>query len=372
MKNKITFKNALLTFSFVILVFIASDIAGKLSNLAAGYANAPGNSNCTNCHSSSLYTSGTVYNNITITQATPYGLGTSTSPYTFNLNVNCPGHTRIGFQLIVLPVGATSTTASLGTLGIPSVSTGLIQIVTSGTRSYIEHTSTGTSTTTGAKSWTFTWVPATSGFTGNVVFYVAMASTNSNNNESGDTIYAKAITFNVLPVRWNSFDAVITGRNVILNWSTASEINNDYFEVERSSDQNAWEIISKVKGSSNSSVIHKYSAYDENVKSGDLYYRVKQVDFDGRFDYSKTIKLELDDLSDINIYPVPTTETLHISGAKWVNQINLINSSGTLLKTFRPENYEINIDLSDFKNGIYFLRFETEKGVILKRFPVVL
>lgn len=93
-----------------------------------------------------------------------------------------------------------------------------------------------------------------------------------------------------LPVELLHFDAKPVGSRVRLNWSTASEVNNDYFTVERAADQtpDAFDFITKVNSQlSNSTVTLQYEAWDNNPLPGLQYYRLKQTDFDGQFTYSE-------------------------------------------------------------------------------------
>lgn len=89
-----------------------------------------------------------------------------------------------------------------------------------------------------------------------------------------------------------SFNASLNNNNVSLNWATASEVNNDYFTIERSKDGQNFEALLTKRGAGNSTVRRDYEANDPNPFQGYSYYRLKQTDYDGRFTYSKveTIK----------------------------------------------------------------------------------
>src|SRR4051812_27862818 len=91
----------------------------------------------------------------------------------------------------------------------------------------------------------------------------------------------------VTTVELISFKAEKASENVILNWSTASEKNNDYFVVERSTDGIHFEPIGTVKGNGTSNQINYYTFEDHSFNSGILYYRLKQVDLDNKYEYSK-------------------------------------------------------------------------------------
>ncbi len=94
---------------------------------------------------------------------------------------------------------------------------------------------------------------------------------------------------NPLPVTLVSFEGQVQEDGVELNWVTASEVNNSHFEVERSTDGENFEQIGRVEGFGTTTVTQGYSFMDANTVSGVVYYRLRQVDFDGAFEYSKII-----------------------------------------------------------------------------------
>ncbi|RAU81474.1 T9SS type A sorting domain-containing protein [Pontibacter arcticus] len=112
-----------------------------------------------------------------------------------------------------------------------------------------------------------------------------------------------------LPVELISFEGKASAAGIALEWSTASEKDNSHFEVERSADGQAFEQIGKVNGNGNSSVKRRYNFTDNNPASDLNYYRLKQVDFDGKSEYSKVITVTADVLASselsINLAPNP-------------------------------------------------------------------
>ncbi|MFI5221134.1 MAG: T9SS type A sorting domain-containing protein [Bacteroidia bacterium] len=372
-------KKITVTVFLVLILLISFDVIADLYGPSAGYNNAPGGyGNCTSCHSSySLQTSGGVYNSMSITQTgPPYG-----SPYTFNLNINCPGHTRVGFQLCILPVGATSTTASIGTISVPSASSGLIQIysTSSPSRQYLEHTNTGTVASGGTKSWTFNWAPPSSGYTGNVNFYVCVNATNSDNTMYGDSIFAKVITFNVLPVNWLSVDATVKNNLVNINWSTASEINNSHYEIEKSIDNSSWIMAGFKKGNGNTNTISNYefadnlTANDKQQTTNTLFYRIKQVDYDGKSGYSKVVPVALSPKNKFTVYPTLAVDLLHLvsdeqSGS--LQSVSIYNLKGEIVlqQNFYNFSNEVDLDISSLRNGIYFIKVNDGVENTISRF----
>lgn len=98
-------------------------------------------------------------------------------------------------------------------------------------------------------------------------------------------------TVTVLPVEWLYLEGRYARNIVHLNWATASEINNDYFTVQKSPDGEGFSGIATVDGAGNSSTVREYTCNDYTPAQGINYYRIKQTDFNGQYDFSGTIAL---------------------------------------------------------------------------------
>lgn len=127
----------------------------------------------------------------------------------------------------------------------------------------------------------------------NTTYYFRQWGASANGLPPGVT-YPSLTTAIALPITLSNFSLGKEGSKVKLEWSTASEENNDRFEVEKSSNSKDWSTIATVKGSGSSSQVHNYSSYDESPLSGVNYYRLKQYDFDGRFNVSEIKSLRFD------------------------------------------------------------------------------
>ncbi len=98
-----------------------------------------------------------------------------------------------------------------------------------------------------------------------------------------------------LPVELISFEGFIEDNSVKLEWSTASEVNNDYFQVEKSSNGIDFEILTVISGNGNSNTVNDYYTYDDlPLNKQTMYYRLKQVDFDGKFEYSEILSVNIE------------------------------------------------------------------------------
>ena len=112
----------------------------------------------------------------------------------------------------------------------------------------------------------------------------------------------------LLPVDFSSFRGQCENDQIVLDWSTANEMNNDYFTIEKSSDENSWISAGTVKSKGNSSTSQYYSFVPDNNTDGLSYYRIKQTDFDGKSKYSQVISVRScgEPQKAIEIYPNPT------------------------------------------------------------------
>ena len=142
-----------------------------------------------------------------------------------------------------------------------------------------------------------------------------------------------------LPVKLISFDAKVNNENTVdLNWATASEIDNAYFEVERSSDAIDFSPIAKVDGAGNSTNTIQYHTTDNNPLNGMSYYRLKQVDFDGNFAYSDIVSVSISgaavNQSSVRVYPtLISSPSIHIavSGTDVPVAVSIYDMSGRMV-----------------------------------------
>ncbi len=195
-----------------------------------------------------------------------------------------------------------------------------------------------------------------------------------------------------LPVKLISFDAkLLSGKEVLLSWQTASETNNDFFEVERMVDGSrltvdGWEKIGKVKGNGSTNSVHNYQFTDNglstiNRKPSTVFYRLKQVDYDGSITYSKAVSVKLNEaLQEEPIifpnpgngnfiiqtpYPINEIEIFDLNGKSMLKKANL-SATPQSLHTVRQVNFT-----NDLKDGIYILKITTDNGIVFKKFEVL-
>lgn len=183
------------------------------------------------------------------------------------------------------------------------------------------------------------------------------------------------------PVEFTDFTGQQKGSGINLNWSTAQEINNSYFNVQRSADGNSnWNTVANVTGAGNSQVVKNYNAFDVSPISGMNYYRIQQVDFDGNSKYSKTISVRSNlDNTSVSVLANPFYSTLSVTFSSSTPQIVSANLFDITGKQVAIEKWSISAGDSrkDFSNvtglqqGMYILSVRNSAGEILYNAKVV-
>ena len=181
-----------------------------------------------------------------------------------------------------------------------------------------------------------------------------------------------------LPVELVNFSANYNGFNTQLRWTTFSENNNDYFLIEKSEDGINWKSIGRLKGMEKSSSRINYSFIDEIVTKIDLtdYYRLKQVDFNGKFYYSETIKISKKGELNFLIYPNPANQIINIkkiNNSIHINQVNIANQYGVIVysKNIINDNNIDVINVSDYKKGVYYIQLKSYNGNLISKKLIV-
>jgi hypothetical protein len=173
----------------------------------------------------------------------------------------------------------------------------------------------------------------------------------------------------VLPVGLVSFTGVCNNQQVLLNWSTATESNNNYFTVERSIEQKNWTVAGTIAGAGNSSAVRNYTFTDREPIDAVSFYRLKQTDFDGNTNYGNIIqvtKCEQNDSENLILYPNPSTSgkfKLSFPGDKsQVTSIEIFNALGE--RVYGSAGFQSNFDLSDQSTGVYFVQVHLYSKII--------
>ncbi|OHX67291.1 T9SS type A sorting domain-containing protein [Flammeovirga pacifica] len=188
--------------------------------------------------------------------------------------------------------------------------------------------------------------------------------------ESGQFTYAEIINDTDLPVTFGYFTATKKAGIVEIKWSTYTEINNDYFIVERSLDGLNWSSIGQVNGFGNSNIEIEYQFTDTSPFLGTAYYRIKQTDYDGQSEYFGPKKVSNNDINTITIYPNPNSGFFYIKMNKDdLQYLKIFDSLGknVIYNIDVVTDNLINITLNKHKKGIYYIKYRNSSFPMITR-----
>lgn len=168
-------------------------------------------------------------------------------------------------------------------------------------------------------------------------------------------------SFVKLPVTLIAFSGEKNGHQNNLNWQTSSEVSNRGFEIERSSDARTFETIGFVDGNGDTKEIHSYH-FTDLAPLPTAYYRLKQLDHDGKFEYSKVIVVKTPQ-EPLRIYPNPAHTNITIAGYQGHPDISVFNHSGKLV--LEDKNSRGHLNVRTLKNGIYTIQIGGESKKLL-------
>jgi hypothetical protein len=220
----------------------------------------------------------------------------------------------------------------------------------------------------------------------------------SDGSVQGDGWYVDNVKISVytgvIPVELVSFTSSIINNTVGLNWITATELNNSGFEIQRSLSptpslkegalgNSDWQKIGFVNGNGTSTEVHSYSFVDANPVTGISYYRLKQIDFDGTFDYSNIVEVVYGAVAEFALeqnYPNPFNPTTKINYSikeKGNVELKIFDLLGSEIATLvneekTPGNYEVFFDASNLSSGVYLYTIkagsfvQTRKMLLMK------
>lgn len=194
-------------------------------------------------------------------------------------------------------------------------------------------------------------------------------------NEAGDMdtayIFMKMYSLAALPVNWLSVTGQYSNKQVSLNWSTAQEQNNEGFEIQHSTTGADFVTIGKVGGKGNTTTVSHYSFNTGSYQAGNNYYRLKQIDLDGRVEYSRIVTIAITDATTgITLAPNPATGKVILRLDKPYSKpvtVVITDASGRQAKqqTIQPGNAISTIYLNGLTQGIYWLTIKDQQGARL-------
>jgi hypothetical protein len=172
------------------------------------------------------------------------------------------------------------------------------------------------------------------------------------------------ITYNSLPVKLVSFNAVKVEAKISLTWATTEEVNSDYFEVHRSNDGKSWKTIGIHQSNTETKSLVEYQYWDLELLPATAYYRLKMVDLDQTFAFSSIVSVRsLVAGSELTVYPVPTNDVLYLSGITLdkIQKISIVNTAGITVQK-STEITASGIRVQSLQSGLYILRITLNDG----------
>ncbi|MFT3750025.1 MAG: T9SS type A sorting domain-containing protein [Agriterribacter sp.] len=169
-----------------------------------------------------------------------------------------------------------------------------------------------------------------------------------------------------LPVTLRSFEVYSQGNTALLQWTTVTEQNNRGFSIEHSTDGGTWKstgFVSSLSPDGNSNVELSYTFSDKQPSAGINYYRLKQVDIDGKYIYSRVRIIKFTDKLNIHIYPNPAKDIIKITGLKGNETLYIINITGQRVRNLKAGGNTLQTNIQQLPSGMYFIRITDASGI---------
>ena len=185
------------------------------------------------------------------------------------------------------------------------------------------------------------------------------------NSASGIAPYGFS-TNSSLPVTFSSFYATKNSSDVLMSWSTAQEFNNNNFEIQRSTDGSNWTVIALVMGMGTSTTTTQYSYTDKNMTAATVYYRIRQVDIDGKFEYSDVKTIRSNQAAAVaKIYAANNMVNVEFNAAtEGTVTVRMLNTNGQLVaeQHFQQAQYRISMNNYGKGAGLYVIQVSDNMG----------
>ncbi|HUH74076.1 MAG TPA: T9SS type A sorting domain-containing protein [Chitinophagales bacterium] len=174
------------------------------------------------------------------------------------------------------------------------------------------------------------------------------------------------LTESALPVELTSFTVSKIGKNALLSWNTASELNNSGFEIHHSLDGINFEVIGWVNGNGTTSTPQNYQFVHNDLNNGAHYYRLKQIDYDAQYEYSKIISVTMESYQELKLYPNPANSLINVKHIEQFERLIIYDASGKVLKILELDRQNLTtIDLKGLSKGAYFISLQKNDGTII-------
>lgn len=180
----------------------------------------------------------------------------------------------------------------------------------------------------------------------------------------GPFTLASITASNPLPIELLVFVAKCENEQVVLRWSTDSELNNDFFTIENSPNALDWQNTTTVDGAGTTTMLTNYSWTDLSNPGRDMYYRLSQTDYNGQKTVHDIVYLEncFIQEDDVSIYPNPAKRIVNVFTEAKVIEVTVMNAEGKTIALPIDLEYK-QIDFNELPNGVYFIRITTVSGI---------
>ena len=205
----------------------------------------------------------------------------------------------------------------------------------------------------------------------------ATSSANNGTNTSSGSNYVDFVgsgSSTPLPVELIHFELTPNGESIEIHWSTASELNNHFFTLEKSWDGIHWNVLAKLEGKGTSNDLSHYSFTDLQPYPNQTFYRLKQTDFNGKFEYvaMKSVSSENGDISQISVSPNPSSNWLKIENVSFpLEQIRFFNAMcddvSDQISIVQQTNHSLLVDISSLPNGLHSILSPASSAKFIKK-----
>ncbi len=175
----------------------------------------------------------------------------------------------------------------------------------------------------------------------------------------------------VLPLQWISVEASRGNNVTYIKWTTANEVNCKYYQVQKSSDATTWTNIGNTIAASNYVALNDYSLIDAALLYSTTYYRIVQMDVNGKMNYSSIVSVKDNGKDEISVFPIPAVSVVNVraNNNTTIKRIKLFDAGGKLLMVKEGSNNALySFAISNLSSGFYLLSIETNNGKTTKSF----
>jgi hypothetical protein len=177
------------------------------------------------------------------------------------------------------------------------------------------------------------------------------------------SFYVTANNATPLPVTLLEFNAKKQEKSVLLDWQTTEETNSDRFEIQHSSDAKRWSMIGTITSHGESNELQKYTFTHLAPNTGENLYRLKMLDLDGTFAYSRIVAASFEEILDVFLYPNPVSGKVTMSSTIPISGYKLISITGQVLRElFEQNSNSISMSLQGVYPGLYFVQLSLKNG----------